>query len=205
MKKYMDKFKKNIYINKNLFIFLLIIVIVGVTSGAIFSAIMDSSDKELVASYLNSFFSNLNADKLVYSESLTNSLVFTVLFAIILWLLGISIIGFFIVLFLLFLKSFILGFSLGSIVLNLKLKGLLVSLIYVFPHQIINILVFILISAYALIISFKIIDSLFKKAVIDFRNVFNRYLVILLFGVIMLVITSLYEVYIMPFLLNLII
>jgi len=203
MKKYMDKFKKNIYINKNLFIFLLVIVIIGVTSGAIFSIIMDSSDKELVTSYLNSFFSNLNDNKLDYGGTLTNSLVFTILFAVILWLLGISIIGFFIVLFLLFLKSFILGFSLGSIILNLKLKGLLVNLIYVFPHQVINILIFILISSYALIISFKIIDSLFKKKVIDFRNVFNRYLFVLVLSVVVLAITSLYEVYIMPFLLNL--
>ena len=203
MKKYMDKFKKNIYINKNLFIVLLVIVIIGVTSGAIFSIIMDSSDKELVTSYLNSFFSNLNDNKLDYGGTLTNSLVFTILFAVILWLLGISIIGFFIVLFLLFLKSFILGFSLGSIILNLKLKGLLVNLIYVFPHQVINILIFILISSYALIISFKIIDSLFKKKVIDFRNVFNRYLFVLVLSVVVLAITSLYEVYIMPFLLNL--
>jgi len=96
-----------------------------------------------------------------------------------------------------------LGFSLGSIILNLKLKGLLVNLIYVFPHQVINILIFILISSYALIISFKIIDSLFKKKVIDFRNVFNRYLFVLVLSVVVLAITSLYEVYIMPFLLNL--
>ncbi|MBR2834011.1 MAG: stage II sporulation protein M [Bacilli bacterium] len=203
MKKYMDKFKSNIYINKNLFIFLLVIVIIGIASGTIFSIILGANDKELVGNYLNNFFSNL--DKLNYEVSITNSLIFTILFVIIIWFLGLSVVGFFLVLFLLFLKSFILGFSVGSIIINLKLKGVIISFIYVFPHQVINIFIFILISAYALIVSFKIIRGLMKKRVVDFRNILNRYLIILTFSIFILIFTSLYEVYIMPFLLNLII
>lgn len=205
MKKYMDKFKSNIHINKNLFVFLLVIVIIGIVSGALFAIIIDNNDKELVINYLNNFFNNIEKGNLCFNNSLVNSLLFTVMFGFLIWLLGISVIGFFIVIFMLFIKSFILGFSVGSIIYTFKFKGVLFSLIYIFPHQVINILIFMLLSGYALIISFKIIRCFSSKKVLDFRNIFNRYIRILIFSIIILIFTSLYEIYIMPKLLNILV
>ena len=204
MKKYLDKLKCNIYINKNLFVFLLVIVIIGVISGSLFSIIMSSSDKSLVMEYINNFFNSLKEGKLNYNNNIINSLFFTILFAILIWLLGISVIGFFIVLFLLFLKAFILGFTTSSIIYSFKLKGLLYGLIYVFPHQVINLFVFMLLSAYALIVSFKVIRCFSGKRVLDFRNIFKWYLIVLIFSLVCLVLTSLYEIYGMPKLLNIV-
>ena len=202
MKKYMDKFIGNIKINRNLFIFLLGFIIVGIITGALFSIILDTGDKKLVFEYLNSFFSNVSNNKLDYNISFYNSLVFTVGFAILIWLLGVSVIGFFIVLFLLFLKAFILGFTVGSIILNFKLKGFILSIIYVFPHQVINILIIMLLCAYALIVSFKMIRCFCGKLVLDFRNIFSRYMKVLFISVFVLILLCLYEVFIMPKLLN---
>ena len=202
MKKYMDKLKNKIGINRNLFVFLMVIVIVGIVFGAMFSTILDLNDKQLVGSYLNDFFTNVKSGELNYKSSLINSLIFTVGFALFIWLLGISVIGFFIIIFLLFLKSFILGFTAGSLIINFKLKGVLYSFIYVFPHQVINVLIFMLLCGYSLIISFKLISCFMGKKVLDFKNIFNRYLIVLLISVLVLVLTSLYEVYVMPYLLN---
>ena len=202
MKKYMDKLKNKIGINRNLFVFLMVIVIVGIVFGAMFSTILDLNDKQLVGSYLNDFFTNVKSGELNYKSSLINSLIFTVGFALLIWLLGISVIGFFIIIFLLFLKSFILGFTVGSLIINFKLKGILYSFIYVFPHQVINVLIFMLLCGYSLIISFKLISCFMGKKVLDFKNIFNRYLIVLLISVLVLVLTSLYEVYVMPYLLN---
>ena len=204
MKKYMDKLKNSIHINKNLFVFLLVIVIVGVVSGSIFSAIIDTHDKKMVVDYLTEFFNNVKSGKLNYDTSIINTLFFTVGSAIIIWLLGVSVIGFFIVLFMLFMKAFVLGFSIGSIIINFKLKGILIGTIYAFPHQIINILVFMLLSAYALIVSFKIMKCMTGKKTLDFKGIMNRYMTVLLFSGIVLIITSVYEVYLMPKLLNII-
>ena len=55
MKKYLDKLKKNIRINKTLFVFLTVLVIVGLASGALLAAILSDSDKKIVADYLNIF------------------------------------------------------------------------------------------------------------------------------------------------------
>ena len=202
MKKYLDKFKKSIHINKNLFIFLLVIVVVGVLSGAVFSTIIDTNDKELVFNYLNDFFDKVKAKKLSFDNSLINVFLFTLLYGFFIWILGISVIGFFIVIFLLFLKSFILGFSVGSLIINFKLKGVLYSFVYIFPHQVINILIFMILSGYALIVSFKIIRCFLSKKTLDFRNILNRYIRVLLFSSIILILTSLYEIYLMPKLLN---
>lgn len=198
MKKYMDKLKRNIHINKNLFVFLLVIVIVGIVSGSLFSAIISTDDKQLVTEYLNSFFNNAQAGKLNYNTSVINTFILTIGFALIMWLLGISIIGFFVVIFMLFMKAFILGFSVSSIIMSFKIKGILLAIGYAFPHHIINILVFMLLTAYALIVSFKLIKSITSKKPLDFKTIFNRYVTVLVVSVILLALTSLYEVYIVP-------
>lgn len=202
MKKYLDKLIRNIRINKNLFIFLLIIVIIGVTTGALFTAIISTSDKELVVSYLNDFFTNIKEGKLVYDNSLINALILTVGLAVAIWLLGVSVIGFVIVLVILFMKAFVLGFSVGSIIATFKLKGILMAFIYCFPHLVINILIFMLISAFALIMSFKIINSITSKKPLDFKHYMNRYFIVLVFSVIILFFTSLYEIYALPKVIN---
>ncbi len=204
MKKYMDKLKKNIHINKNLFVFLLVIVIVGVVAGSLFSIIIDTDDKKMVLDYLNSFFDNVKDGKLNYDISIVNTLVFTVGFAFAMWLLGVSVIGFFVVIFMLFMKAFILGFSISSIIASFGFKGVLLALVYAFPHHIINVLVFMLLTAYALIISFKLIKCITSKKPLDLKYIMHRYLVVLGVSIVLLVITSLYEVYIVPKLLNLI-
>jgi len=205
MKKYMDKLKKNIHINKNLFVFLLVIVIVGVVAGSIFSTIIDSSDKTLVLDYLNSFFDNAKDGKLNYDASIMNTLVFTVGFALLMWFLGISIIGFFIVIFMLFMKAFILGFSVSSIIAGFGFKGILLALVYAFPHHIINILIFMLLTAYALIISFKLIKCITSKKPLDLKYIMRRYVIILGVSITLLILTSLYEVYVVPKLLNIVV
>ena len=202
MKKYMDKLNRNIRINKNLFVFLLVIVIVGITTGAIFTAIISSSDKELVVSYLNTFFDNIASGKLDYTSSFINALILTVGLAILIWLLGVSVIGFIVVIIILFLKSFVIGFSVGSIIATFKLKGVLMAFIYCFPHHVINILVFMLLSAFALIMSFRIINSITSKKPIDFKHYMNRYLTVLVFSIIILIVTSFYEIYILPEVIN---
>lgn len=202
MKKYLDKLIRNIRINKNLFIFLLIIVIIGVTTGALFTAIISTSDKELVVSYLNDFFTNIKEGKLVYDNSLINALILTVGLAVAIWLLGVSVIGFVVVIVILFMKAFVLGFSVGSIIATFKLKGILMAFIYCFPHLVINILIFMLVSAFALIMSFKIINSITSKKPLDFKHYMNRYFIVLVFSVIILFFTSLYEIYVLPKVIN---
>lgn len=204
MRKYMDKLKKKIYVNKNLFVFLLVLVLVGVGAGAIFSLILNENDKELVTEYLNNFMTNVSNNKLEFSTSFFNTIIFTLGFTLFIWIFGISIIGIVLILPFLFIKSFVLGFSIGSIMLNFKLKGVLISLIYIVPHHVINILIYILVSAYAIMISYRIFNSMKNKKNFDFKLFMNKYTFILLFSLLILFLTSLYEVFVLPKLISLI-
>lgn len=205
MKKYMDKLKSNIRINKNLFVFLVVIIAVGIAAGSIFVTVLNNEDKVMVSDYLNNFLNNLNSNNLNYSGTLVNTLIFTLGGALLIWLLGISVIGFILILLFLFIKAFALGFSIGSIIINFNFKGILIALVYIVPHHIINMMVFLLISSYALILSYRLINSFTKKKSFEFKGIFNKYLFVLGFSLIILLISVLYEVYGAPKLINLIV
>ncbi len=205
MKKYMDKLKSNIRINKNLFVFLVVIVAVGVASGSIFVTVLNDSDKIMVSDYLNSFLNNLNSNNLNYNGTLINTLIFTLGLAILIWILGISVIGFALILLFLFIKAFSLGFSVASIIINFNFKGILIALAYVVPHHIINLMIYLLISSYALVLSYRLISSFTKKKNFNFKGIFNRYLFIIGFSLIILLFSVLYEVYLAPSLINMIV
>ena len=205
MKKYMDKLKSNIRINKNLFVFLVVIIAVGVAAGSIFVTLLNDSDKVMVSDYLNNFLNNLSTNNLNYSGTLINTIIFTLGAALLIWLLGISVIGFILILLFLFIKAFSLGFSIGSIIINFNFKGILLAGAYIVPHHIINMMIYLLISSYALVLSYRLINSFTKKQSFEFKSVFNRYLFILGFSVVVLLISVLYEVYGAPKLINLIV
>lgn len=202
MKKYMEILRSNIRINKNLFVFLLVIVMVGLASGSVFVTILNESDKAMVSEYLNSFLTSLNGNNLNYNVTLINTLIFTLGASLLIWLLGISVIGFILILLFLFIKSFALGFSIASIIVNFNFKGVVLALAYTIPHHVINLMIYLLISSYALILSYKLINSFLKKKNFDFKNIFNRYLFVLIFSLIILFISVLYEVYLAPRLIN---
>ena len=202
MKKYLDKLKRKVRFNKNLFVFLFVLVTTGLFAGALFSVILSDSDKKMVSDYLNNFLLNLSSDKINFNVSFFNTLIFTLGFALIIWIFGISIIGVLLVLPFLFFKSFILGFSVGSILINFKIKGVILSLIYIVPHHAINILVYILISAYSIMISYRMVTCMFKKKSFDFKLFMSKYSFILIFSLIILFITSLYESFILPYVLK---
>ena len=205
MKKYMDKLKSNIRINKNLFVFLVVIIAVGIAAGSVFVTVLNNEDKVMVSDYLNNFLNNLNSNNLNYSGTLVNTLIFTLGGAFLIWLLGISVIGFILILLFLFIKAFALGFSIGSIIINFNFKGILIALAYIVPHHIINMMIFLLISSYALILSYRLINSFTKKKSFEFKGIFNKYLFVLGFSLIILLISVLYEVYGAPKLINFIV
>ena len=124
------------------------------------------------------------------------------LFIVIVWLLGFSIIGIPIVIFMYFSKAFILGFSLSSFILQYKFKGLLLALIYFFPHHVVNILAYTLILIYSLKISFILINSIIKKKTISFKAIMNRYLIVFAVSIGMVIVASLYECFVVPFLIR---
>ena len=196
--KYLDKVKKQFNLNKKALRFLIGISIIGFIFGCIFILIISKTDKTLVKDYIESFITNLNKGNFNYLDIFKNTMFNNLLFVLIIWLLGISVIGIPIDIFYYFLKNFVLGFTCVSFILTYKLKGCLFSIIYIIPHNLINIMLFTILVYYSLNFSILLVYSIIKKKNINFKLFINKYIKILIFTISGIIITGLYESFVLP-------
>lgn len=197
MKK-MDRLKNKVRFDRKMVIFLIILGLIGIIAGSFFVTILNSSDIEMVKSYLDNFINNITNGNLDYFAIFKNNLfanIFTVLF---IWFLGISVIGVPVLLVVYFSKTFILGFVIGSIISVYKIKGILFAIVYIFPGQIITLISIFILTMYALSFSIKLIYSVFKKKTIDFKLLINRYLLILGIFTMIILLSLSYDSFLMP-------
>ena len=193
----MDKIKKK-------YMFLLIIVIVGIIVGIIFSNILSTQDNKIVTSKITDYFNNLvNDTPINYLKNLFTSIKNNILYLSIIWILGLGVIGLLINNFILFFKSFILGFSIGSIINIYFYRGIVLSFFYVFPSLIINLFIFMIMTSYANNFSLRLFEVIFKKKDIKFSLLIKKYIKILGILAIILLISSIIETFIMPFFMKL--
>jgi len=194
--KFLDKLLNNIRFEKKYVLFTLVLVLLGILTGSLFIVILDKTDKNIVVEYISSFIDNIKNNNINSLEFLKNTLLTNYIIIIIFTLIGFSFFFFPINILILFYKSFVIGFTLSSFILTYSLKGLLLSIIYIFPNLIINILLFSLITAFTMQNSINMIKYIINKQNINMRHYFNKYFSILFLISIILLLTGLYESYI---------
>lgn len=197
-----DKLRYKTLDNKKIIYFLFGLSIIGLIMGSFFTTILSSSDKSLTQEYISNFMNNIISKNTNYISVLINSFFSNSSFILLIWLLGISIIGIPIVLFMFFSKIFIVSFSVSSFILTYKFKGLLLAFFYVFPSHIFSLIIYLLVSLYSIKMSVNLIHSIFKKKEVNLKKFIKRYLIILGIGIIGIVISSLYETFVVPFILS---
>lgn len=203
MNKFLSKLKISSIKSKRLYLFLLLIFIIGVTFGSIFITILDEPDKNTILNQIATFFNEIKTNDIDYLNVLRNSLTSNLLFILFIWLLGISIIGIPIIIIMIFFKGFMIGFSIVAIIAKYKLIGVLGSLTYIFPHIILSVIVILVISYYALRLSFSLCRAVIEKKAINFSEIVNRYLLVMVISTIIMVIASLIETFISPYIIKL--
>lgn len=197
------KAKNHIISQKRTYIILLSIILLGIISGIFFRFIISSNDKKLVNDSLIKFFNSIKLkDNLKFLNTFINSIINNLFYIILIWLLGISIIGIPLVIILLFFKSFIVGFSISSIIHLYGFKGILGALAYISINNILFLFILLLISFYSISFSIKLFKYLFLKVNINFKEVMNRYLRILIICLIGIFISSLIETFITSYLIK---
>ena len=189
---------------KKKYVFLLVIIIIGTIAGIMFSNVLSDSDEKIVMLKITDYFNNLKDDvKIDYFNNLLNSLKNNYIYLIFIWVFGLSIIGLILNNFILFFKSFIMGFIIGSIINIYLYNGIILSILYVFPALIINIMVYGVLVYYANNISIKLFDLIFLKKDIKINAYVKRYSKLLLVCSIIIFISSILETYLTPFLIKL--
>lgn len=198
MNKVMDKLFNLVKFDKKYVFFSLVVVIMGILFGSIFIAILSKSDKYLITEYITNFINNIKNNDFNYSKTFINTILTNFIIIISMTIFGVSCILTPLNILVLFYKSFILGFSISGFMLSFKIKGLLLSLIYIFPHLILNILIFSILTAFTLKLSSKIIKATFKRKKVNLRLYMQKYLLAILLFLILISISSLYESFVMP-------
>ena len=117
------KLSELIFPNKKINYFVITILLLGVISGSIFLVVLNKTDKANIILKIISFMENINKGNINSGQAFKNSLIINYTFIILIWMLGLSIIGIIINIFLTYIKGFITGFSISSILLSYKYKG----------------------------------------------------------------------------------
>ena len=191
--------------NKIINIFIYSLVIFGIISGSIFLIMSNETDKASIIEQITNFFNNVNTNNIDNVQALKNSLIINYIFIITIFILGFSIIGIIINVFLVYLKGFLVGFSISSILLTYNYKGVIAAIIYTIPSQLLNIIIISILSIYSIMFSKHLITVIVSKKPVSTRNILKKYSIIFTFSIIVTLISSLLEVYLFPNILKLII
>lgn len=202
MKKLIWHLNEMIKKERNKLWFIIIIFLIGVILGSLFINFITDSDKSLLIGQVNDYLLSVKKlSKDVFGfDAFLSYLLNNILQLIIIFVLGISMIGVFIVIFIMFFKGFMLGSTLSVMILKYKLKGILGCFLYVFPVMILNILIYVFLSFFALYASSKFIKAFLKKDNLNFKTFLGKYFLAFVISIILIILTSLLDAYLTPLL-----
>ena len=184
---------------KRLYLLLIGLALISFIIGILFIFIISKDNKELIKNNLEEYFSNYDSSFELFFKTLFNYFIYI----IVIWLLGISIIGIPVIIFMYLFKNFVFGFSISSIINSFGAKGILIALIDLFPHKLIFLIVLLLITFYSISFSIKLIKNLFLKRIVNLKESMSKYFKILIISLSISVFISLYEVFISSFFIKL--
>ncbi len=190
--------------SKKINFFVVTVLVLGLISGSIFLITLNSTDKAKTILQIQTFFNNISKNNINNGQALRNSLIINYTFIGVIWILGLTIIGVLFNIFLNYIKGFIIGFSISSIIATYKTKGLLAALLYVFPSQVFNVIIISVLTIYSIMFSSNLLKVVTSKKNNN-KLMLKKYTVILIFSIILSFISSLAEVYLFPNILKIII
>jgi stage II sporulation protein M len=199
-----NNYKKELSKKNSILFVIVVIFIIGLIFGSIYITILKDSGKSLVLKEVNNYFLSLN--KISFSDKIEifkNSLISNLLYFIFMWLLGISVIGVPIIIIMIFFKSFVVGFSVSSIFAKYGFKAIIGAFLYIFPSSVVTSIITLILGAYSLILSFKIIKGAFIKRNINFKTFMGKYFFLLLISILVSILCSLYDAFVNPSILKL--
>ena len=189
--------------NKKVNLFVIFIVVLGIISGSLFLMVLNDNDKSEVINEISTFMANINTNNINNLNSFKNSLIEGMILIILSWILGMSIIGVIFNIFFIYMKSFTIGFSISSFILVYKYKGILSSLVYTVPSQLINILIILILGVYTLLFSKYLFKMIFiKDKTVNLGKFFKKYVLVFGICIILCLVSSLCEAYLLPSLLK---
>jgi len=188
------------YIRQNfsLYIFSVILFVMGVFFGSMIIHSLSSNQTQEMISYINQFFHGItntqDAIQINFKEVVFEHLKYLV----IIWFLGLSIIGMPLIFLVVFMKGFIIGFTISFLIAGLQWKGFVFSMVSILPQNLLIVPVFIIASVAGISFSLSLLRS--RGKIKSSNNPINflsyTFFIFVLAGV--LVLAAGFETYISP-------
>lgn len=191
--------KPNLQEQFPLYIFVSVLFLMGVIFGALLVNAMSLEQKQDMSRYLGSFFNTVTQGvETSYSATFIDALSAHVKWILLIWLLGLSVIGLPGIFILDFLKGVLIGFSIGYLVGQLSWKGVVFALASLAPQNLIIIPVLMMMSVFAISFSMFMIRNRFLNQRGNMKQAFTIYCVQSLAMVGMMLAVSLFETFVTP-------
>ncbi|GIN60659.1 stage II sporulation protein M [Robertmurraya siralis] len=163
-KKYQDIVINHFREHSSIYLFVVVLFLMGVIFGAVVVNSLSLTQKEDLFYYLSQFFGQVSDGKVAASNDLfMQSFFHNSKFVGLMWILGISIIGLPVILVLLFIKGMVVGFTVGFLVNQMGWNGFLLSFVSILPQNLIIIPIFIFGATLSVAFSIKMIRRQFMK------------------------------------------
>jgi len=190
------------YLKANIvaYFFMILIFVIGIVVGALAVKILPDEQKTELINYLRIFFTGLaqGTDEVASSETMIGVVMFNNAKTVVLmWILGFTIVGIPFVLFILFTRGFIIGFTVGFLVNEYVMKGLLFAFASVLPHNLFAVPAILVLSVSATTFSLMLLRrKTYGKVNIWYEAI--RYSILCMIILAIMLFAALLEVYISP-------
>lgn len=152
--------------HRTVYIFMVILFLTGIIFGAVLVNSMTFIQKQDMFFYLERFFGHVAEGDYIYKgDVIKSSFFYHVKYLLLLFILGLSVIGLPIVWILLFLKGLVIGFSVGFLVNQLGMKGFVLAALSIAPQNILVIPAYIIAGSLAMIFSLVLLGKLFSRKI----------------------------------------
>lgn len=197
---YQNIFVSHFRENSSIYLFVIVLFLMGVIFGAIVVNSLSFTQKEDLFYYLSQFFGEVSNGKVAASHDLfLQSLFHNIKFIGLMWILGISIIGLPVILILLFIKGMVVGFTVGFLVNQMGWDGFVLSFVSVLPQNFIIIPIFIIGASISVSFSLRMIRRQFmKKLGESILPLLGRYTIAFCVSILFLVAAAGIEAYVSP-------
>ena len=155
-------------ISKKMYVFMLVILIIGIITGIVFVIMLDEATKEILFLNINEFLQNFS------NTNINSGLMHLVILSSLL-ILSIFLVGGPLLIFYMFYNGFSIGFVVSSITYIFGIKGMLYGSIYILISRLVYIIVLIIFNVNLFKIIKCNIDSLvYKKSSKESLSVFYK-------------------------------
>lgn len=155
-------------ISKKMYVFMLIILIIGIITGIVFVIMLDEATKEILFLNINEFLQNFS------NTNINSGLMHLVILSSLL-ILSIFLVGGPLLIFYMFYNGFSIGFVVSSITYIFGIKGMLYGSIYILISRLVYIIVLIIFNVNLFkIIKCNIDGLVYKKSNKESLSVFYK-------------------------------